>query len=66
MGVLLLKKNKHLGIRIDEDLHYKLHYVAKADGRSANGEILYLIRQYIRNYEEINGIIKKKEEDPKV
>ena len=39
------KNNKHLGIEIDPELHYKLHYISKYYGRSANGEILYLIRQ---------------------
>lgn len=51
-------KDKHLGIRVDEELHYKLHYISKFDGRSANGEILYLIRQHIKEFEEKNGDIK--------
>ena len=38
------KKNKYLGIEIDSALHYKLHYISKYEGRSANGQILYLIR----------------------
>ncbi len=46
-----------MGIRIDDELHYKLHYVAKYDGRSANGEILYLLRKYIAEFEEKNGEI---------
>ncbi len=46
------KNNKHLGIEIDPELHYKLHYISKYYGRSANGEILYLIRQEIRNFEK--------------
>ncbi|MFR5048726.1 MAG: hypothetical protein ACLUDH_10520 [Faecalispora sporosphaeroides] len=52
-----MEKNKHLGIRIDDELHYKLHYVAKYDGRSANGEILYLLRKYIAEFEGKNGEI---------
>lgn len=48
---------KHLGIRIEDDLHYKLHYVCKYDGRSANGEILYLIRKHIEEFERENGKI---------
>lgn len=61
-------KEKHLGIRIDEELHYKLHYVAKYDGRSANGEILYLLRQYIARHEKIHGeiYIKSNETNEKV
>ena len=58
-----MNKNKHLGIRIDEELHYKLHYVAKSDGRSANGEILFLLRQYIYDYEKTYGVIPKKEKN---
>lgn len=53
----MTKKDKHLGIRIDDDLHYKLHYVARDDGRSANGEILYLLRQYIADFEAKHGEI---------
>lgn len=26
------KKNKHLGIEIDPELHQKLHYIAKYEG----------------------------------
>jgi len=46
------KDNKHLGIEIDPELHYKLHYISKYYGRSANGEILYLIRQEIKALEK--------------
>ncbi len=53
-----MKKEKHLGIRINAGLHYKLHYVAKFDGRSGNAEILYLIRQYIAEFEKKYGEIK--------
>jgi len=60
-----MKKGKHLGIRIDDDLHYKLHYVAKYDGRSANGEILYLLRKYIAEFETKNGEIIVKDETSK-
>ena len=51
------KNNKHLGIEVDPELHYKLHYIAKYEGRSANGQILYLIRQCIRKFEEQSGEI---------
>ena len=52
------KENKHLGIEVTPDLHGKLHYISKYEGRSANGQILYLIRQCIREFEEKNGEIK--------
>ncbi len=52
------KENKHLGIEVNPELHAKLHYISKYEGRSANGQILYLIRQCIREFEEKNGEIK--------
>lgn len=51
------KSNKHLGIEVDPELHYKLHYIAKYEGRSGNGQILHLIRQCIREFESANGEI---------
>ncbi len=51
------KTNKHLGIEVDPVLHYKRHYIAKYEGRSANGEILYLIRQCIKEFESKDGEI---------
>jgi len=51
------ERNKHLGIRIDEDTHFKLHYISKYEGRSANGEILFLVRKAISEFEEKHGEI---------
>lgn len=51
------KDNKHLGIEIDKELHYKLHYIAKYEGRSGNGQIIYLLRKYIAEFEKENGKI---------
>ena len=52
------KNNKHLGIEVDPELHYKLHYISKYEGRSANGQILYLIRKCIKEFESKEGEIK--------
>ncbi len=46
-----MKKDKHLGLRIDTETHQKLKYIADYEGRSINGEVLYLIRQAIRDHE---------------
>ena len=57
------KNNKHLGIEIDPELHGKLRYIAKYEDRSINGQILYLIRSCIRNFENQNGEINLEEEN---
>jgi predicted DNA-binding protein len=59
------KQNKHLGIEIPPELHYKLHYISKYYGRSANGEILYLIRQAIKDFEQTEGTIEIQDSDKK-
>ncbi len=52
------EKDKHIGIRIDKELHFKLHYISKFEGRSANGQIIYLIQKCIREFEKSNGKIE--------
>ena len=52
-----IDKPKHLGLRIDRETHYKLHYISDYEGRSANGEVLYLIRKEIAAFEKQNGPI---------
>lgn len=49
---------KSLSIRIDEKMLHKLHVVADYEGRSANSEILILIRDVIEKYEEKHGAIE--------
>ena len=48
---------KSLSIRIDEEMLNKLHIVADYEGRSANSQILILIRNCIEQYEEKHGTI---------
>ena len=52
-----MNKQKHISIRIDEETLKKFHYVAKYDDRSASGQIMFLINQNIRDFEEKNGQI---------
>ncbi len=49
---------KSLSIRIDEEMLHKLHIVADYEGRSANSQILVLIRDCIKEYEAQNGKIE--------
>ena len=57
--------NKHLGIEIDPELHQKLKYVADYEGRSMNGQILYLIRQCVKKFESENEPIPTESDDKK-
>ncbi len=56
------KANKHLGLEIDPELHHKLRYIANYEGRSINGQLLYLVRQCVRDFEAKDGPIPKCEE----
>ena len=53
-----MEKEKHLGLRIDAETHKKLKSLAEFEGRSINGEVLYLIRQAIMEFENKNGELK--------
>lgn len=49
---------KHITVRIDETMLDKLHVVADYEGRSANSQIVILIRDEIERYEARHGEIK--------
>ncbi len=49
---------KSLSIRIEEETLDKLHVIADYEGRSANSQILVLIRDLIEQYEAKHGEIK--------
>ena len=51
------KNNKHLGIELEPELHHKIRYIAKYEGRSINGQILYVLRQFIKEFEQREGVI---------
>lgn len=55
---MAIEKDKHIGLRIDSDTHIKLKNLAEYEGRSINGEILYLIRQAIIKHEDKHGSLK--------
>lgn len=48
---------KSVSIRIDAEMLDKLHIVADYEGRSANSQILVLIRDCIERYEQDHGKI---------
>ena len=54
------KDKKHIGIRLgpeDAAIHHKLRHIARYDGRSQNGHILYLVRKDIERFESEHGEI---------
>ena len=55
---------KSLSIRIDVTMLHKLHVVADYEGRSANSEILILIRKEIEAFEEKHGAIPLRQKKP--
>lgn len=55
------KENKHLGIEIDPSIHRKIKYIAEYEGRSINGQILYLVRQCILKFESEHGEITQED-----
>lgn len=57
------KANKHLGLEIDPELHRKLRYIAKYEGRSINGQLLYLVRQCVKEFEVADGPIPQDNEE---
>lgn len=56
-----MKKDKHLGITISNELHGKLVYISEYEGRSMSGQILYLIQKCIREFEKEHGPIKEED-----
>ncbi|MBR6738301.1 MAG: hypothetical protein IKL99_01380 [Oscillospiraceae bacterium] len=56
-------KSKHLSIRFDKESHDKLFYIAEYEGRSGSGQILYLIRKCIAEFENEHGKIELNEEN---
>lgn len=48
---------KSFSIRIDGEMLDKLHFIASYEARSANGQIIILIRNCIEEFEKKNGEI---------
>lgn len=57
-----MEKSKHLGLHIDPVTHAKLRYVAQYYGRTISGQVLFLVRECIREFERENGEIDINEE----
>lgn len=45
-------------LRIDNDTYMKIQHIANDSSRSINGQLDYIIRAFIKDYEKIKGEIK--------
>ena len=57
-----MNKIKHLGLRVEPSIHAKIYYISRYEGRSINGQVLYLIQKCIREFEELHGAIHLNEQ----
>ena len=48
---------KSVSIRIEEEMLNKIAYIADYEGRSVNSQVLVLIRESIKTFEDANGTI---------
>ena len=52
------KKIKYIGLRVLPEVHAKLSSIAEYEGRTINGQVLWLINRYIREFEQEVGPIE--------
>lgn len=52
------KEVKSVSIRIPSNLLKQLHYIADYEGRSANSQVLYLIRKCVKEFKDEHGEIE--------
>ena len=49
---------KSVSVRIEEEMLNKIAYIAEYEGRSVNSQVLVLIRESIKAFEQANGPIE--------
>ena len=52
------ENEKHFGLRVDGDTLAKFRYVCSYEGRSANSQLIQLMRKFITDYEQEHGKIE--------
>lgn len=45
-------------LRLNDNIHEKVKFIAKKQDRSQNKQVEYIIKQFIADYEKVNGEIK--------
>ncbi len=59
-----MKGQKHLSLRIAEEMLRKFRYVCEYEGRSANRQLLIYIQDAITKFEKEHGTIEPEPERP--
>lgn len=54
----MASKEKMTGIRLSEEQHYKIRYIAKMNDRKINDELRLIIKKHIELYEYEHGKIE--------
>ena len=52
-----MKREKHVGFRIDSELHRKMVYIAEYEGRSLTWQMVHLMQDCVRGFEREHGPI---------
>ncbi len=52
-----MKRQKHIGFRIDNELHAKMVYIAEYEGRSLTWQMVHLMQDCVRKFEQAHGSI---------
>lgn len=50
-------------LRIDETLNERLAQISEEEGRSKNKQIEYILKEYVRRYDQQNGAINISQHD---
>ena len=58
-----MDKIKHLSVRIENSLLKKFRYACKYEDRSANGQILNFIRNFVNEFEKEHGKIELEDDN---
>lgn len=59
-----MKREKHVGFRIENELHAKMVYIAAYEGRSLNWQMIHLMQTCVRGFEQEHGPIELEGKDP--
>lgn len=58
-----MKREKHIGFRIENELHGKMAYIAEYEGRSLTWQMIHLMQKCVRDFEREHGPIELPQEE---